>query len=78
MDPLLESGLIETRRHFFSRSAAGIGTAALASLANPQLFADSRPTGGLPDVPHFAARAKRHLPVHVRGTLSIGYVGLQT
>ena len=29
-----------TRRHFFGRTAAGIGTAALASLLNPKLLAD--------------------------------------
>ena len=39
MNPLRESELIATRRHFFGRSAAGIGTAALASLLNPKLFA---------------------------------------
>ena len=32
-----------TRRHFFGRTAAGIGAAALGSLLNPQLFAE--PTG---------------------------------
>ena len=30
---------LQTRRHFFGRAATGIGTAALASLLNPQLFA---------------------------------------
>ncbi|HAD62237.1 MAG TPA: sulfatase, partial [Planctomycetaceae bacterium] len=69
MNPIREAELIETRRHFFSRSATGIGTAALASLLNPDLFAagnaapnpnvGSVPVGGLPDVPHFAAKAKR-------------------
>ena len=34
MDPLREAELIETRRHFFSRSSAGLGAAALASLPN--------------------------------------------
>ena len=29
MDPLLEKRLLLTRRHFFGRAAAGIGTAAL-------------------------------------------------
>ncbi len=43
-----------TRRHFFGRAAAGIGTAALA-------HADSGagPDGGLPGFPHFAPKAKR-------------------
>ena len=46
-----------TRRHFFGRSAAGIGVAALASV-----FAkDAKGTvhGGLPGLPHFAPKAKR-------------------
>ncbi len=32
MNPLLEHGLLTTRRHFFGRSSAGLGTIALASL----------------------------------------------
>ena len=39
MNPIHEQALLQTRRHFFGRSATGIGTAALASLLNPQLFA---------------------------------------
>ncbi len=30
------------RRHFFGRASIGIGTAALASLLNPQLFAEEK------------------------------------
>ena len=45
MNPLLrEAELIETRRHFFGRAATGIGTAALASLVNPELFANQSQT----------------------------------
>lgn len=36
-----DHALAETRRYFFGKSAAGIGTAALASLLNPQLFAET-------------------------------------
>lgn len=43
MDPLREYALTETRRHFFGRCATGIGAAALASVLNPKLFADSTP-----------------------------------
>ena len=39
MDPFTEQSLLVTRRHFFGRMAAGIGTAALGSLLNPGLFA---------------------------------------
>jgi hypothetical protein len=51
-----------TRRQFFGRSARGIGTVALASLLNPQLFANVndplRTKGALPRL-HFAPKAKR-------------------
>jgi hypothetical protein len=42
-----------TRRHFFSRTATGLGIPALASLPN------AKSTGGLPGLPHFAPKAKR-------------------
>ena len=63
MNPLNEHALLETRRHFFGRSATGIGAAALASLLNPQLFADQvtaqrQPSGALPAL-HFPPTAKR-------------------
>ncbi len=66
--PSIESSLSEerrlflARRHFFGRSATGIGTAALASLLTPDLFAapsssksEEMPPSGL----HFAPTAKR-------------------
>src|SRR6516162_3073127 len=61
MYPLLESHLLLTRRHFFGRSATGIGLAALASLLSADLpAAEPRtPSGGLPGLPHFKPRAKR-------------------
>ncbi len=65
MNPLRERYLQMTRRHFFGRSAAGIGTAVLASLfENDGLAAattggDSASSGGLSGLPHFAAKAKR-------------------
>jgi len=49
-----------TRRDLFGHMATGIGTAALASLLQQDgLAADAAATGGLPDLPHFAPRAKR-------------------
>ena len=33
-----------TRRHFFGRTARGLGTLALASLLNPNLFAAGKKT----------------------------------
>jgi hypothetical protein len=55
MNSLLERRLLITRRHFFGRTAAGLGTVALASLLNRDLFA----AGGLRGLPHFRPRAKR-------------------
>jgi hypothetical protein len=55
-----------TRRHFFGRAASGVGIAALASLLGQDARADEAApgadeaaTGGLPGLPHFAAKAKR-------------------
>ena len=53
-----EPNLDLTRRHFFSRSAAGIGIAALSSLLADDLGA-AEGQAGLAGVPHFASRAKR-------------------
>ena len=43
-----------TRRHFFGKSAYGLGIAALSNLLGEEL-----PPTGLPGLPHFAPRAKR-------------------
>ncbi|MFN0022017.1 MAG: DUF1501 domain-containing protein, partial [Pirellulaceae bacterium] len=69
MNPMMHHQQLLTRRHFFGRTATGIGTAALASLLNPSLFAaDSKnsqklPRGGIRpgalDKLHFAPKAKR-------------------
>ncbi|MGZ8899551.1 MAG: DUF1501 domain-containing protein, partial [Limisphaerales bacterium] len=64
MDPRREQRLLLTRRHFFSRSAAGIGAAALGSLLNPALLANQ-------DSPiqrtHFPAKAKRIIYLFMAG-----------
>ena len=66
MDPRHEFALLETRRYFFGRTAAGIGTAALASLLNPQLLRRRRrrrrrPSETFGELPalHHAPKAKR-------------------
>ena len=62
MDPRFEAQLLLTRRHFFSRTSAGIGVAALASLMSRDLRAadqTGQSNGGLPDLPHFPPKAKR-------------------
>ena len=77
MNPLREAALIETRRHFFRRTAAGLGAAALGSLLNPNLFAGtanqtSQPNAvqGLADLPHFAPKAKRVIYLFMSGAPS--------
>ncbi len=58
MNPLHENSLHVGRREFFGRSAAGLGTAALASLLARDGHAAER-SGGLPELPHFTPKAKR-------------------
>ena len=75
MNPFQEADLIENRRHFFSRTATGIGTAALASLVNPDLFSAQAATGrtaigGLPDLPHATPKAKRVIYLFMSGAPS--------
>jgi hypothetical protein len=60
MDPRRELGLLLTRRHFLGRTSAGIGSVALASLLDDQVFAQEPASGaGIPGYPDLAARAKR-------------------
>jgi uncharacterized protein (DUF1501 family) len=64
MNPLHQHALHLTRRQLLGRTATGIGTAALASLLNPQLFAAANvPRGasqpGALGKLHFAPKAKR-------------------
>src|SRR5881392_3197356 len=60
-----------TRRQFFGRTAAGIGTAALASLLNERLFAaETDPalkSGGVLEGLHFAPKAKRVIYLFMSG-----------
>src|SRR5438552_3918360 len=74
-----ERQLLLTRRQFFRRTAAGIGTAALASLLNPQLFSGSTvsaaggrvmgapATEGVLRALHFAPKAKRVIYLFMSG-----------
>jgi hypothetical protein len=62
MKPAIDHNLALTRRHFFGRAASGVGIAALATLLGQEAHGeDAAPqsTGGLPGLPHFAAKAKR-------------------
>ena len=70
MNAELEPARIITRRHFFGRTAAGIGGAALASLLNPGIFAaePSLPQmhGALQQL-HHASKAKRVIYLFMSG-----------
>src|SRR3954454_9541190 len=62
--PIDEFRLAMSRRHFFNRCGVSLGTAALASMLSEEGLASashggSTATGGLPDLPHFAPKAKR-------------------
>lgn len=61
MHPLHQARLNLTRREFFGRTATGIGTAALATLLSEDLLGAgaAKGEGALPDLPHFAPKAKR-------------------
>jgi hypothetical protein len=60
-----------TRRHFFGRTAVGLGTAALASLLNERLFAadvdQSLKTHGMLQALHFAPKAKHVIYLFMSG-----------
>src|SRR5262245_55203510 len=66
MNPLREYQLLLTRRQLFGRMAAGIGTAALASLLNENLFASPATGGALPGL-HFAPKAKNVIYLFMSG-----------
>jgi hypothetical protein len=65
VDPISEHQRHLTRRELFGRTAAGLGTAALAALLERDGFAAAparageKRIGGLPGLPHFAPKAKR-------------------
>jgi hypothetical protein len=71
-----EHGESLCRRHFFGQAGLGLGTAALASVLPNIAFAGdaSRPDpqrhGGLPDLPHFAPKAKRAIYLFMAGAPS--------
>ncbi len=70
MDPIREQQLLINRRHFFGRTAAGIGAAALGSILNPGMFsALGADAGGAPVLgqPHFKPKAKRVIYLFMAG-----------
>lgn len=67
MNPLLENIQNATRRHFIKQTFAGIGGFALGSLVNPA-SASSLPNPLAPKKPHFPAKAKRVIYLHLTGS----------
>ena len=71
MNPFEQAVLYETRRQFFSRTARGLGVAALATMFGRELEAagpaPDRYIGGLSGLPHFAPKAKRAVYMHMLG-----------
>jgi hypothetical protein len=63
--------LARTRRQFFRDCGVGLGTVALASLVNENLFADSERKDELaPKKPHFPAKVKNVIYLHMAGSPS--------
>ncbi len=73
MHPIRQHLSTMTRRHFFQRGAMGLGSAALTSLLPDGANAAAgtlAPTIGLPELPHFAPRAKRAIYLFMAGAPS--------
>ena len=70
MNPNLEQLQHLTRRHFLGKSAYGLGAIALGSMLKNSLSATSAPTSDplAPRMPHFAAKAKRVIYLHLTGS----------
>jgi len=63
MNPHDEAVKLETRRQLLARSTYGIGALAMNALA----ASTGKTTGGLPELPHFAPKAKRIIYLHMVG-----------
>ena len=59
--------LFQTRRHFFQQAGFGIGSLALCSLVNRDLFAEGPANPMVPRAPHFAPKAKRVIFLFMHG-----------
>jgi len=67
MNPLRESELLINRRHFFGRTAAGLGAAALGSLVNARLFGADNVVANILGQPHTRPKAKRVIYLFMAG-----------
>src|SRR3989442_5789971 len=71
MNPYSEYLRTITRRHFFRNCGVGIGAVALGSLLNERLSAAASPANPLaPKAPHFPAKAKHVIYLHMAGSPS--------
>ena len=73
MNPLARRQLLQTRRQFFGRTATGVGTAALASMLNPELLPGAAATAidrGIMKSTHFGGKAKRVIYLFMSGAPS--------
>src|SRR5215470_13889904 len=60
MNPIIDFHRQMTRRQLFGRLGTGVGAAALSTLLGKEGFAaENVSKGGLPNLPHFAPKAKR-------------------
>jgi hypothetical protein len=67
MNPILENIQNATRRHFLKQTFAGLGGIALGALVNPSL-ASSISDPLAPKKPHFPAKAKNVIYLHLTGS----------
>ena len=67
----MDHNYLTSRRRFLNHTSAGLGTAAVAGLLNPQIFADSNAGNagrlGALDQPHFLPKAKRVIYLFMAG-----------
>ena len=70
MSPFLDNRFNITRRHFFGKLSAGIGSVALGSLLIPDLFSSNNEESPLRGIPHFAPKAKRIIYLFQNGAPS--------
>ena len=72
MDPLLEQQLLLSRRQFFGSSGLRLSGLALAMMAGKSFAIERDAVGermhsGLPELPHFAPKAKAIIYLHMNG-----------
>jgi uncharacterized protein (DUF1501 family) len=69
MDPIRESILVQTRRHLLASGARGLGSLALYTLLERHTTAgtEKKAVCGVAGLPHFPARAKRAIYLHMLG-----------